>query len=187
MGHQMTSRWGRYGVSVDILWETPWDIPLGTPWSITLGTLWGHQRTSRWGHHGISHWDTMGHPFEDTEGHPMLDGIPSHHHEAMGLPNRKPHRTTGHPMEDPTGQSGSQQWTPLGRRDRRTSLRGRCVTRGPSRGGPGGLTGVLEELHVHLDEGEALPEAVGHQDLLLLEDLRHLPRGRRGVTTFGVT
>ena len=53
-GHQMTSRWGRYGVSVDALWETPWDIPLGTPKDIPVGALWG----------------TKGHPVGVTTGYP---------------------------------------------------------------------------------------------------------------------
>lgn len=80
-------------------------------------------------------------------------------------------------MVDPIGQRGIWWWTPwdIGAGEHPVKV---LWGRGPCHRVPWGavgLTGVLEELHVHLNEGEALAEAVGHQDLLLLEDLRHLP------------
>ena len=147
----------------------------------------GHQRTSHRGHHGTSHWVSKCHPIgEHGTSHLGQQWAPHWGHYGTcccghqgpweyGTPYRKPHRTTGHPTENPTGQSGTQHWTPLGCRDGRNVPLGILCDMGTSHGGPGGLTGILEELHVHLDKGEALTKAVGHQDLLLLEDLRHLP------------
>lgn len=39
-------------------------------------------------------------------------------------------------------------------------------------------TGVLEGVDLHVQQRKRLPEAVRHRRLLLLEDLRHLRRGR---------
>ena len=114
--------------------------------------------------------NTMGHPMGDTIGWGASHG--EHH--------------GGHSMVDPMGQRGIRWWTPwdIGAGVHAVEvLRGREACRGAPWGAVG-LTGILEELHVHLNEGEALAEAVGHQDLLLLEDLRHLPGppGHRGPT-----